>query len=195
VEVEPLLFREPQYGLPSVFREDQQQNITDVFDLLPAGLPYEKLPWHANPNLHYGLLGASFLLLLSGIVAAPAGFVLRRFKKGKPVPQQPFSRASRWLAVLVAVLDVLAFGAFLVLFTGEGWGESIGYGQMSTINIILAVWLVAAVLTVPLLVFTVLAWKNQLWGVASRVHYTLVTAAALAFVWFLSYWNLLGFRY
>jgi hypothetical protein len=29
----------------------------------------------------------------------------------------------------------------------------------------------------------------------SRLHYTLVTVAALAFVWFLNYWNWLGWRY
>jgi hypothetical protein len=29
----------------------------------------------------------------------------------------------------------------------------------------------------------------------ARIHYSLVTLAALAFVWFLNYWNLLGFRY
>jgi CubicO group peptidase (beta-lactamase class C family) len=194
VEVEPLLFREPQYGLTSIFVKDQQENITAVSDLLPAGLPYEKLPWHANPNLHYGLLGVCSVLFLSAILAASAGFLLRRFKKGKPRSQPPFSRASRWLACLVAVLDLVALGIFLVLFIGKGW-DAIAYGQMSTIDAMLVAWLAAAVLTIPFIGFTVLAWKNHSWGVGSRVHYTLITIAAVAFVWFLNYWNLLGFRY
>ncbi len=29
---------------------------------------------------------------------------------------------------------------------------------------------------------------------AARLHYSLVTLAALAFVWWLNYWNLLGYR-
>jgi hypothetical protein len=37
--------------------------------------------------------------------------------------------------------------------------------------------------------------KNNYWGIATRVHYTLVTVAAVAFVWFLNYWNLLGWRF
>ena len=45
------------------------------------------------------------------------------------------------------------------------------------------------------LVFTALAWKNRYWGAAFRIYYTLVTIAALAFVWFLNYWNWLGWRY
>jgi hypothetical protein len=41
----------------------------------------------------------------------------------------------------------------------------------------------------------VLAWKNRYWGVAFCIYYTVVTLAAVAFVWFLSQWNLLGWRY
>ena len=55
--------------------------------------------------------------------------------------------------------------------------------------------MLAAVLTVGALVYTVLAWKDRLWGLAGRVHYTLVTVAAVAFVWFLNYWNQLGWRF
>jgi hypothetical protein len=45
------------------------------------------------------------------------------------------------------------------------------------------------------MVYTGLAWKNRYWGIAGRGYYTLVTVAAVAFVWFLNYWNLLGWRY
>jgi hypothetical protein len=63
------------------------------------------------------------------------------------------------------------------------------------IKIALGLALLAAVLTVPALVYTVLAWKDGYWGAAFRLYYTLVTVAAVAFVWFLNYWNLLGWRY
>jgi hypothetical protein len=41
----------------------------------------------------------------------------------------------------------------------------------------------------------VLAWKNSYWGIAARVYHTLVTVAAVAFVWLLNSWNLLGWRF
>ena len=53
----------------------------------------------------------------------------------------------------------------------------------------------SAVLTAGALVCMVLAWKNSYWGVAFRAYVTLVTVAAVAFVWFMNYWNLLGWRY
>jgi len=62
-------------------------------------------------------------------------------------------------------------------------------------KIVLGLGVLSAVLTVGALVFTVLAWKNRYWGIAGRAYYTLVTFAAAAFVWFMNYWNLLGWRY
>lgn len=49
-------------------------------------------------------------------------------------------------------------------------------------------------LTLGLIVFTVLAWKNQYWSLVGRVHYSLLTTAAIGFISFLTYWNLLGFQ-
>ncbi len=57
-----------------------------------------------------------------------------------------------------------------------------------------ALALVSAVLTVSVVVFAILAWRGRFWSARRRVHYTLVTLAALAFAWELVYWNLLGFR-
>ncbi len=192
VESEPRLFVEPQSGLSSVFTEDSQQNIRYVFDALPAGMPYEKMPWHANPYLHYGLLGACILIFISIVLVIFTGFIMRLFKKSKPIPQ-PLAMAARWMAFLAAVLDLVGLGFFVVVFLGSG--DAIFYAQMPIINVMLAAWLVGAILAVPLLVFAVLSWKKRYWGVAARVHYTLMAAAALTFAWFLTYWNLLGFRY
>jgi len=48
--------------------------------------------------------------------------------------------------------------------------------------------------TIDMLIYAVQAWKKDYWGVAFRAYYMLVTVAAVAFVWFLNYWNLLGWR-
>ena len=52
-----------------------------------------------------------------------------------------------------------------------------------------------SLLTAAAGVYTVLAWKGRFWEPAGRVHYMLATFAAVAFVWFLNYWNLLGWRF
>jgi hypothetical protein len=60
---------------------------------------------------------------------------------------------------------------------------------------VLGVGLAGAVLTIGAVAYSVLAWLRRYWGVAFRVYYTVVSVAAVAFVWFLDYWNLLGWRY
>jgi hypothetical protein len=62
-------------------------------------------------------------------------------------------------------------------------------------KLILGLGVLSVVLTVGALVYTVLAWKDSYWGAAARVYYTLVTVAAVAFVWFLNNWNMLGWRF
>jgi hypothetical protein len=69
------------------------------------------------------------------------------------------------------------------------------FGVSTIYKIVLGLGVVSAVLTVGALIYGVLAWKRSYWGIGSRVHYTLVTVAAVAFVWFLNYWNLLGWRF
>ena len=61
------------------------------------------------------------------------------------------------------------------------------YGVSLFYRVVLLLALLAAVLTIGALVYTVLAWKDKYWGIAGRVYYTLVTLAAVAFVWFLHY--------
>jgi hypothetical protein len=68
-------------------------------------------------------------------------------------------------------------------------------GVAVNFQIVLALGVISAVLTVAAVVYTVLAWKDGYWGVAARAYFTLVTVAAVAFVWFLNEWNLLGWRY
>jgi hypothetical protein len=96
-----------------------------------------------------------------------------------------------WIIVGICVLNLLFVVGTVV------WGSNlVPYSGVSMIyKIVLGLGVLAAVLTVGALIYSVLAWKNSYWGIATRVHYTLVTVAALAFVWFLNYWNLLGWRF
>ena len=50
-------------------------------------------------------------------------------------------------------------------------------------------------LTVVLAVSGVWVWKSRYWTLPGRLHYSLVTLAALAYIPLLMSWNLLGFAY
>jgi hypothetical protein len=60
-------------------------------------------------------------------------------------------------------------------------------------------WLTLPLIAIPLtivgVILTVLAWSRRYWTPFGRIHYTVVVGAALAFIIWLSYWNLIGFRW
>ncbi len=136
------------------------------------------------------LLSVSMVLFLS-VLAWPIG-ALRNRLKGEKKAGASRPRQARWVAGVMSALYVLFLIGMLIVLNDT---TSMMYGIPPLLPFVLVLPLVAAVLTIAALGFTVLAWKNRYWGVAGRVHYTLVTVAALAFIWFLDYWNLLGFRF
>jgi len=55
--------------------------------------------------------------------------------------------------------------------------------------------LVAGVLAIGVLAFTLLAWGKKYWYGCRRLTYTLVLIAAVIFLWVLKFYNLLGWRF
>jgi hypothetical protein len=84
-------------------------------------------------------------------------------------------------------------------FQERGWQREDNplpvFGVSLIYRIVLALPVLSTALTVAALVYTVLAWQDRFWRLAGRVHYTLVMVAAVAFVWFLNYWNLPVWRF
>jgi CubicO group peptidase (beta-lactamase class C family) len=190
VEVEPLYFRQVDTPFGVAFREADQGHITHLFTDLTPMLAFEKLKWYATPAFNMALLLACVLVFLSMISVELIRLIRNRRLSGDPQPAPRGARVARWIILGICVLNLLfVVGTYL-------WGDPTPrFGVSMTYKIVLGLGVLAAVLTVGALVYTVLAWRNSFWGIAARAYYTLVTVAAVAFVWFLNYWNLLGWRY
>lgn len=190
VEVEPLVFHEVGGQQILVFREDSQGRITHMFVSGWQVMAFVKLAWYEASMFHYILLSVSMVLFLS-VLAWPIG-ALRNRLTGKKKTGVLRSRQARWVAGGMSALYVLFLIGMVIVLSNT---TSLMYGVPPLLPFVLVLPLLAAVLTIGALCFTMLAWKNRYWGVVGRVHYTLVTVAALGFIWFLNYWNLLGFRF
>lgn len=193
VEVEPLYFRQVDGPFGIAFREDDQGRITHMFDDRISYAAFAKLDWYETRGFHLTLSLGSVLLFLSMIPTA----VIRAFRSRHPGVDRKSApagaRVAYWLLLGICLLNLL----FLVGFAlgVPAIMQNILLDLPVIMKIALGLGLLAAVLTVGALVYAVLAWKDGYWGVAFRSYYTLVTVAAVAFVWFLNYWNLLGWRY
>ncbi len=192
VEVEPLYFRQVDAPFHILFREDDQGRITRMFTDYTPMLAFEKLRWYGTPAFNMALALGCVLVFVSMIPVVLIRFVRDRRASSDRKPASRGARAAYWIIGGICILNLL-FVVGTVL-----WGESNlvpFFGVSMIYKIVLGLGVLAAVLTVGALIYSVLAWKRGYWGIAARVHYTLVTVAALAFVWFLNYWNLLGWRF
>ena len=188
VEVEPLLFQQVDSQDRLAFRADSQGHITHLF----AGpVAFERGAWHDAPALHVGVLGLAALVFLSALLLWPSGGLVRR-RRG--APRSGALHLARWLAGATGAL-FLVFLLGLALALALLDERQFNYGLPPLLAALLALALLATALTVGVVVGAGLAWRRRAWGVLGRVHYTLLALAALACVWELHYWNLLGFRF
>lgn len=194
VEVEPLVFHEVGGQDKLIFVEDEQGNITYGSVNSVPRLAIEKMEWYETPGLHMPLLMVTVLVFISFLIATLISTIRNRRRGGDAKPQPGPARSARWLAVGVSGLLVLFTAGLFIYMGGLQW-YTILFGVPLFIKALLVLPVLAAVLTVGALVFTILAWKDGYWGVAGRVHYTLVTIAALAFLWSLNFLNLLGWKF
>jgi CubicO group peptidase (beta-lactamase class C family) len=191
VEVEPLYFRQVDGQFGMVFREDDQGRITHVYtDLMPQYTGV-KLNWYETPGFNLPLLLVCVLVFLSMIPVAVIRFIRNRRPSSDRKPASRGARVAYWIIGGICVLNLL----FVVGMVPASNPPTELLGAQLIVKIVLGLGVLSAVLTVGALLYSVLAWKRSYWGIATRVHYTLVTVAALAFVWFLNYWNLLGWRF
>jgi CubicO group peptidase (beta-lactamase class C family) len=177
------------FGL--AFRVNDQGRITYMFSDLMPQFAFEKLAWYETLGFEISLVLGCLLLFLAMI---PIGLIHTMRERRLRADRKPASRSVRlahWIILGICVLNPL----FLVGAALWGMPASLVLDLSLNAKIVLGLGVLSAVLTVGALVYTVLAWQKRYWGIAFRAYYTLVTVAAVAFVWFLNYWNLLGWRY
>ena len=131
------------------------------------------------------LLGAIVL----GAVALAVGVIVRRVQR-RPLPDA-IARFGLPLAILVPALYYGFARAMRAVIGALGAGSPamLRLGVPASNGPLLVVPLVAAVLTVALVVLTVLAWVRRYWSLSERVLFTVVTAPAIAFTVLLASWG------
>lgn len=194
VPVEPLLFQRVDDDAFTAFGEDRSGRIAFAFNpILPIIGAYERIPWYETIWVQLGIAGFCAVVFLSACIIWSLRPLIRRLQAKRFQLNRRLSIA--WLiAGLIGTLNLV----FLIGFPLSLWLIGIWklvYGVPAVVVALLCIPLLTTVLTVGLPIFTALAWKNKYWSVRGRLHYSLITLAALAFIPFLTYWNLLGFHF
>ncbi len=191
VEVQPRYFEELNGTIRLAFRENADGRIQYLFiGSDPEGGSLAKAEWYQTLSFHLALLALCLLTFLSALVAWPSSWLLNR-RKSKTTDRM--QALARWAAALACVADIGFVTGFLLLLTMAY--NDLAYGVPLTLLAVLTIPIIAALLTIAALGFTIIAWYRNYWSLPGRIHYTIVTIGLVAFLWFLKYWNLLGYNY
>ncbi len=101
-------------------------------------------------------------------------------------------RLARLTLFSIAALQMGFIAGFFILISSAG--NEIVYGWPSSINVLLALPLIALPLTLLAVLQTVRAWKNGYWSLLGRLRYTISTLAAITLYAFLAEYNLIGWN-
>ena len=192
VEVEPLYFRQVDGPYGVVFREDDRGRITHMFIDVSPQQAYEKLNWYETSGFNLALFLGCVLVFLSMLPIALTRAIRNRRPGGDQERTSLGTRTANRNIVAICVLNLLLVVGVIMMVNSLGFPK---FGVSLFYRIVLGLGVLSALLTIGALVNTVLAWKNKYWNVVFRVYFTFVTVAAVAFVWFLNFWNLLGWQF
>jgi hypothetical protein len=185
----PDVFRELGGQEKIIFKKDENGRVRYAFYSAFPEMVLVKLKGTQTPTFHHLVAGIAVILFLTAALGWPLG-ALRRVLCKRPRFGNPAPRAARWLAGGMSALFLL----FLVGLAAASNLDQFFYGVPSVLKISLAFPVIAAALGIGVLAYLFLAWRKKCWTGCSRVHYTLVFLAALAFLWLLNFWNLLGWK-
>ena len=180
----PALFEEVDGHRHIAFRADSGGGVMRAY--FDPTVHTEPVPWNESRGLWFPLLGLALAVFLSVLIGT--GY-RRRAIRAMPAP----ARRAQWLAAGAgAWLFLTLLAAGLVIAT---YRMTILERIPLALELVLAMPVVFALLTILIVVAAARAWRGRWWSLGRRLHFTAVALSALAVTWFLVQFNVLGWQF
>ncbi|MFO7584880.1 MAG: serine hydrolase [Anaerolineales bacterium] len=186
LEVEPGHFQQLDGNGVMVFHSDENHDIQRMFYSHAHAVAFTRLSWYQTTPFHLGLLFTTVLIFLSTSIVG-----VSKFSRKGQIARETLTMYR--LAALIGLLNLLFIVGLAWLLLTQSF--ALIFGPTFIHYLILALPLPTIPLTLALLLFIVRAWHNLLRQKMTLAYNSLVFGAAIAFLWFLYYWNLLGFQF
>jgi hypothetical protein len=193
IERESLLFQLPKSNTRIAFREDKG-TITHMFiDDQQMPETYEKLNWYeSSVTIQFVMVGFfTAVFLFTGIIW-PIVKKIRDKKKSLP-EQTNFIRYATILVKWISRISLIFIIGFIVSYLLLQ--DDFAYGVPWIITLFLSIPMITCTLITCLVVFSITLWIRNFKNIKGCIFYTLFTLTCIGYLFYLNYWNLLGFHY
>lgn len=189
IQVEPMVFQREDNRSFVVFKQNEKGHITGMFND-NAEVSFEKSEWYETQNFNFALFTWCMLVFIVSLFILFANCI-KRIRKHNPAITKT-ERFSRFTSAIVCVLNITCSLGIIIYFISAGY--DFVYGVSLIFYIMLTGLIISSALSVILIIFNILVWRRKSGTKFFKIHYTLITASSVAFIWFLNQWNILGFN-
>lgn len=185
VEVAPGVFRKTDRDEKLAFTTTYDGEVNGVVGFF-AFMPFYKLAWYETSSFHMVLVGLAVLFFVIAIIA-----MLRNWKRDRALERN--GRLARRNLGLLGIVNILLLLLLVVSFSGGI--DKLMFELPATLTAALTLSFVTVLLTLAALVLLFFVWRDRHFGRWSRIFHTAGVVLAVAFVWFLNHWNLIGYQF
>lgn len=158
----------------------------EISYFFPSGTSsYHKLKWYEPIKFQMYWIGSIVLILLISIFASVLRKITVRNKKSHLI-----KKINTTIAFLIILF--LALTSFVLIKTDP---QEINYGIPLLLKIALVLPFLFILLEVIAVWLLIKNWRSKELSTVGLIYQTAITVAALAFIPWLMYWNLIGFNY
>ena len=175
-------------GETLVFREAQDGEITYAFIGL-QNVAAKKLAWYEGGEGTYAIMATTSLIFLVIFIILLVGAGINRLRK-RTEEVYYISRTLWWTTLAISGLNVVFVVAMFLTF-----GEQLRFGIPTEYYVLLAIPMLTALLTLVLLGGTFLSWVRGYGSILGKMAYSVIVINSMVFIWWLNYWNLLGYQF
>lgn len=189
-EIEPLVFKRDDTGEYVVFKKDKNGQIYYLAQQQDSWHgTYEKLKWYELSSVQISIFAFCSIVFLASIIFSivrAAYIVIKR--KGNKLNK--LEKSIFGMSFTVSFLNVFFFVTALFVL-----GEPTRYGMSIEGKLLLGVPILSLILNLLFLVYVVIYWIKKNSKLFFRIYYLILVFAGMLYIWFLNYWNFLGFKY
>ncbi len=184
VKVGPLLFQNTGNGSLMAFRENGKGQVTHLFIDNQA---YERLPWYTAASLQVAGLILSVIVFLSAATIWPFTCLRKSYLQDRLKAE----KTGLYLAWALAAANLIFLVSLAVIFLN--YQVELAFGMPGLLKLLLLVPYAIFILTATVLFYAAKILVEKRLTLFCRIHLTITALCSTGFIYFLYFWNLMGF--